>query len=266
MQRGKVMMKLIVSDMDGTIVKSNLEIPHEIVPIFRTLIDKGIVCGIATGRSFHSIKHTFKEIYDDMLIISENGAMVYYKGEVLQAATIPKEMAKQVYEISKRSDGVIAFSGVKKGYVFNGNEDVMHIMEHHFPKLECIDSFDDIDVEFLEISIYFKNQTSLNTLALFDELKEEVNAVSSADDWIDINVHGLNKGEAIQHIQQKLGIKKEESMAFGDNMNDLELLQCVEESYAVGNAHEKVKEVAKHVIGTNDDEAVLAELKKLYSL
>lgn len=260
------MIKLIVSDMDGTIVKSNLEIPEEIVSIFQSLIDKGIACGIATGRSFHSIRNTFKDIVDDMIIISENGAMLYYKGTVLKTTTFTKEVAKEINEVTKKSDGVIAFSGVKKGYVFNGNDDVMHIMEHHFPDLECVESFEDIDDKFLEISIYFKNQNSQESIDLFEPLHEHVSAVSSGSDWIDINVKGLNKGEGIKILQERLGISKEECMAFGDNLNDIELLQSVGESYAVENAHEQVKEIAKHIIGTNNEESVLKELKKLYSL
>ena len=256
------MIKLIVSDMDGTIVKSNLEIPSEIVTIFRLLIDSGIACGVATGRSFQSIKRIFKEIVDDMIIISENGAMIYYKGEVLKSTHIPKDIAIKIYEISKTTDGVAAFSGVHKGYVFKGNNDVMHIMEHHFPNLKCVDSFDEIDDEFLEVSIYFKNQNALKYLPLFDVLKHKVHPVSSGNDWIDVNMQGLNKGKALQCIQHKLGILKEESMAFGDNMNDIELLQCVEESYAVANAHEEIKKIAKYTIGSNDQESVLRELKK----
>ena len=75
---------------------------------------------------------------------------------------------------------------------------------------------------------------------------------------------GVNKGEGLKQIQKKMGIKREESAAFGDFLNDIELLESVENSYAMENAHERCKESAKFIIGSNNDYAVTREIRRMF--
>ncbi len=81
--------------------------------------------------------------------------------------------------------------------------------------------------------------------------------------WIDITIPGASKGAALERIQNTLGISPEETAAFGDNGNDISMLKRAAESYAVANARDEVKAVAKHVLTDTSDHAVLDVLEAL---
>ena len=82
--------------------------------------------------------------------------------------------------------------------------------------------------------------------------------------WLDALMPGVNKGSALKLIQEDLGILPSETIVFGDNQNDLEMMDCAELSYAVSTAREEMKAKAKGgVIPSFAEDGVLAELKKL---
>ena len=88
-------------------------------------------------------------------------------------------------------------------------------------------------------------------------------AVLSAESWVDVINANVNKGNAIKVIQDIYGISPEECVAFGDYMNDYEMLRNCGESYAMENAHDEIKKVAKYIAPSNDDEGVMQVLKKI---
>ena len=71
---------------------------------------------------------------------------------------------------------------------------------------------------------------------------------------------------AVGILQQRLGISKKETIVFGDYLNDYEMFNCAEETYALENSHEDIKKIAKHIIPTNDEFSVIHELKKIFDL
>ena len=84
----------------------------------------------------------------------------------------------------------------------------------------------------------------------------------SGEDWIDLMRPGMNKGLAVRIICGRLGIAPDECMAFGDYLNDLELLQAVGESYAMANGHEALRSAAKHICPSNDDDGVCRTIRR----
>ena len=90
-----------------------------------------------------------------------------------------------------------------------------------------------------------------------------ISAVCAGKEWIDLFDKDGNKGNAVEQIQKIMGIKVSETMVFGDNLNDIEMLHRAEYSYAVGNAREEVQREANYIADTNVNDGVLKELKKL---
>ena len=80
---------------------------------------------------------------------------------------------------------------------------------------------------------------------------------------MDVMEKGANKGTALNKVQELFGISKEETAAFGDNHNDLEMLREAGDSYAVANARREVKEAARFLIKSNNEDGVLQQLKKI---
>lgn len=81
--------------------------------------------------------------------------------------------------------------------------------------------------------------------------------------WLDCVPVSSGKGTAVEFLQQALSIGKEETMAFGDNQNDMDMLRCAGKSFAVANARDELKEIATGICGSYGEDGVLRELKKL---
>ena len=90
----------------------------------------------------------------------------------------------------------------------------------------------------------------------------QAHIMTAGERWVDCVPLGVDKGTALSQIQQKLGFSQEDTVAFGDNGNDVGMLNCAGESYCVEGGREEVKRAAKHVIGRMEDDAVLDVLKR----
>lgn len=86
--------------------------------------------------------------------------------------------------------------------------------------------------------------------------------VVSAKIWLDVMNAKASKGAAIQYLQQTMNFTPAETMTFGDYLNDLEMLQVSEHSYAVANAHEEIKKIARFSAPSNQESGVLTVLKE----
>lgn len=83
--------------------------------------------------------------------------------------------------------------------------------------------------------------------------------------WVDCANKGANKGSALRHFQEEYGITPDETLAFGDNLNDIEMLKRASHSFAVENARDEVKEAANFVAPSYKEDGVLQVLKAVLS-
>ena len=96
---------------------------------------------------------------------------------------------------------------------------------------------------------------------LREQFADRANIMAAGPKWVDIVANGADKGAALERIQKRFGISPEETAAFGDNENDIGLLQLAESSYAVANARQAVKDAAREVIGPMSEDAVMKVMK-----
>ena len=87
--------------------------------------------------------------------------------------------------------------------------------------------------------------------------------VVSGSVWIDINNKGINKGDAVKKLQKDLNISYDETMVFGDYLNDAEMMASCNHSYAVANAHEEIKKMAKFIAPSNKKNGVLSTIENV---
>lgn len=100
-------------------------------------------------------------------------------------------------------------------------------------------------------------------IEFIDKWKDKLHLVVAGDWWIDCLMHGVNKGTALQSIMDKFSYTKDEVLATGDNMNDIDMLKVAGTSYAVSSARKDVKEICDKVIGNYETDAVLQEWKNI---
>lgn len=258
------MIKLIATDMDGTFLNSQKQFDKQFFDIFFKLKEKGIKFVVASGNQYQRLYQKFIPMSSDMIFIAENGSLIADGTKVLYKNTIKKEHVQQICEIfEKLNDCFIILCSQKAAYVKNVHEAYKDVVSTYYCSYEFVESFEDIyDEGIMKIAIYDPKediQVFLNKVK--DQLPEGVKVVTSGNMWMDIQNKNINKGIALTYVQDLFNISPEESMAFGDQMNDYELLQSVKYSYAMENAVDPIKNIAYAICPNNEEQGVIQTIE-----
>lgn len=261
------MIRFIASDIDGTLVQDgNSELNPEYYDVIMKLKEKDIIFVAASGRQYPSIVKLFEPIKDDMIFIAENGAFIKCRGEEMYHNAIGKDKVHElIHDIRNIPDCEICLSGKYVLYIESKNEKFINLLVHEYKnEVSIVPDLLAVEEDFLKVSIFTFNNAEVDAgPIIFPKWQDQFEIVSAGTYWLDIMNKNVNKGEAIKQIQRQLSFTKEETMIFGDNINDISMLQEAEESYAIGNAREEVKAVAKHIADKNINHGVLQVLKTL---
>lgn len=258
--------KLIATDIDGTLLPEGTDrLNPEIFDVVLKLKKQGTVFVGASGRQYHSMAHLFEPVKNDMIFIAENGAYVNCRGKDILECTIEREhVARLVRQLRNVPGGCITLNARDGFYVehkdpkfldliLNGYHNIVHQVEDVLA----------VDTEVIKVSLYMEKGIEREAQGFVSQWKDILNCAIAGDIWLDFMRRGVNKGNALRSIQKALSITPEETMAFGDNLNDMEMLSCAGQSYAVGNARAEVKAAAKYVTDTNVNDGVLKVLRTL---
>lgn len=260
------MIKLVLSDVDGTLVKDGTsDLNPEYYQVIRDLKKKGIIFAVASGRSFDSIASLFAPVVNDIIIVAENGAYINCRDYDIHEDVIDKELFYQLVDDIRLIDGgIIVACCKKKTYVDTDDEKFLDMICNGYGNnIERIGDVKNIKEDIIKVSIYHHIDAVAVAGDFIDKWKPCIHAVCSGTNWVDCMNISTNKGSALRSIQKTLSIKKEETMVFGDNLNDIEMIENAGYSFAVGNARDEVKAAAINLADTNINDGVLKELKKL---
>lgn len=258
------MIKLIASDMDGTLLDSNGMLNESFYPTFSKLRKKGITFVAASGRQYHNLVKTFENVKDDIIFAAENGTYIVQNGKELYSNCISSDIIPELCLLAKKlTNCYILLCGKKASYLQCKNEFVIDEVKKYFENVEIVSDFTNINDEFLKFTLCDFNGANDNSYTIFNEkYKDKLKVVTSGDIWLDIMNKDANKGVAIKFLQSMLNISPDETMAFGDYYNDLEMLRSCKYSYAMENAVEAVKKASNFLTTTNDNNGVVLAINK----
>lgn len=260
------MIKLIASDIDGTLVRDGgHELNPEILDVILKLRKKGIQFAAASGRQWASIESIFEPIKEKVFYLSDNGAYVGCHGRNLFLNTIDRDtVAEMVLDIRQSEDLDIMVSGPDVIYLETKNRQFIDWMLNGYQyRVKLVDDLTKVNDQFIKVSVYRKDHVEKATVFLREKYQDRFKIAISGDMWMDCMKPGVSKGQAIKLLQESLDIKKEETMAFGDQLNDIEMLTQSYYSFAVGNARSEVKAVSRFQTDTNEQDGVLKILRLL---
>lgn len=267
------MLKLVLSDMDGTLLDDNKNLPSNFDYFMSKLKENNIIFCAASGRGYHSLKKSFESYYKEMLFISDNGTIVYHDDECIYYSEISFEKinkTKEMYSSVKTCH--LIYCGINGSYCFRDDFETLKPCMIYYTTLKPIDSFDEINDHICKVAIYDEYNALENIGHLSTLVPSDLAVVNSATNWIDISNKDVSKGSATKIILEKLNISYDETMAFGDFNNDIEMLNDVKYSFAMSNATKEVKEVARFLTSSNLEETVtnkvldFIDLKKVNSI
>lgn len=257
------MIKLIVSDMDGTLLDDNKKLHDDFWEVFDELKRRGIYFVPASGRQYFNIYEYFKRIKEGLVILAENGSFIVEDGKELYSKCLDRENILELTEtIRKIPNANIIFCGKKKAYIENTFPEFLAEVEKYYAKYEIVEDITKVDDEALKITICDLTGAEENSYPYVKKYSENFKVAVSGFVWIDITNKNSDKGTGLKVLQEKLGISKDETMIFGDYLNDYELMQQGEYSFAMENAHPELKKIAKFCGGDNNNSGVVKTIKK----
>ena len=265
------MIKLIVSDIDGTLVKDGtLDINPEYMDVIKKLTEKGIHFVACSGRQYCSERQLFAPVKDRIFFISDGGTLIRTSEKILKVHTLSAEIWKNMARMAKKempgcdyfiSSPDVSYAENAKTPMFRWLHDSYGYDIREVPDL-LKPSFE--NEQIMKIAIYNTDHCEEKCAPVFTPYwKDKVNMACAGKEWMDCTPHGADKKSAVAFLQEYLGIAPEETCTFGDNINDIEMLKNAGYSYAVANAREEVQAAAKAVCPSYLEDGVLQVLKSL---
>lgn len=259
------MIKLVALDMDGTLLNSKNELPEDFFPWVKN--HKEIKTVIASGRQYQTLCDNMAPIKDELTIIAENGGFVFSGGQMIYSDPMTPEHVKEILDWTSRKPGLVPIvCGAKSAYISKqAKQSVIDEASIYFHELKPCEKLLATAIEdvVVKVAVYVVGHKGEENLPYMEQLSEELSVVLSGDRWIDVANQTVCKGSAIRAIQEKFQIAFEESMCFGDYLNDVTLIQSCQESYCMENGHPGLKELAKYQTSSNDERGVMKVLETL---
>jgi len=257
--------KLVVTDMDGTLLNSKGQVSSTFFELYYELIKHNVHFVAASGRQYFSIVDKLDTIKNEITIIAENGGFVAQKDKELVKTNLPLSRVLELTPILRSIDNVyFTLCGKKSAYIETKDQRFISILKEYYSKFTFVDDLTKVDDDdFFKMAAYHFESSEKYIYPKVKHLEDKMQVKVSGQHWVDIAQPNANKGYALKILQDKLGITKKETMVFGDYNNDLEMLELADFSYAMKNAHPNVKKAARFETKSNDEEGVEFILEQL---
>ncbi len=243
--------------MDGTLLSSNKQLPRDFLAVFNRLKAEGIQFVVASGRQYYTLEDEFKHLNHNIVFVAENGGFIKWSGgEMVTRSVKPKDASGLINRIRAIEGANIVLCGKDGAYVEDTSKDFVSEMSKYYVRHKIVEDLTFVQDDILKIAVNDFSNMESSTYPQLKELSNDFQISTSSPIWLDIMPKGTNKGNAIKFLQEKFGVSKEQTVVFGDYLNDLEMMTEAKYSYAMANAHSLVKEAAAFEALSNDQEGV----------
>jgi len=262
--------RLVVADLDGTLLNSQ----HEITPFTEKMIRaaqaQGVLFTVATGKTFPSTVDVIKQFAIDIPVICGNGTQVFAPdGTLLHEDPIPQDYALEAIDLAQ-ARGFAPIIYTAKGLMASARDaNVEELVAHHEPEPELVGDLKQALLhgrKAYKLVLMRQDPSEVvrfqqELLRVFDGRAQIVN--SGLLSLVEVMPCGVTKGTALVHILEHVGLDLEETMCLGDNCNDLDMIQRAGIGVAMGHAPPDVRQYADYVTGTNDEDGVAHAIQRL---
>ncbi len=257
--------RLVATDMDGTLLNTKHELSPDFFPIFNRMKSLGIQFSAASGRQYQNLYNCFPGIQDEIIFIAENGSYVMHQGKELLVQDMGKEITHELLLKTRQLPNVLTIlCGKKSAYIDNTNPAFIDRLSMYYDEYRIVDNLLDVeDDQFLKIAICDLEGAEHNSYPHFSGYRDQLQIKVSGNVWLDLSHQLAHKGRALDIVQKKFGMTREQTMVFGDYLNDVEMMGEAHFSFAMENAHPEVKKAARFITQSNDNRGVLNILEKL---
>ncbi|SER44061.1 hypothetical protein SAMN04487944_104130 [Gracilibacillus ureilyticus] len=281
-------MKLIATDLDGTLLNENHEISEENIQALQLARDTGTEVVVATGRSYSAAKLPLQNAGLDFPIICLNGAKIYDKEErLIRSSPLDKDTCREIQQVCQQNNMYFEVFTNKATYSESREkflEVMIDIMVSAFPnltrkdveaeaanrfqqeKIETIHDFDALfnreDIEVYKVLAFSMDDAVLDRVRGKLTNEDKLTITSSGFSNLEFNHPDAQKGIAVRIFAEKYGIDMQNVMAIGDNFNDVSMIKAAGFGVAMGNANDEIKEIANYTSKSNRENGVAYAIKE----
>lgn len=270
------MKQLVAIDLDGTLLNSANQVSSANRQAIQQLTKQGVILAIATGRSQYSVKKIFQELGVDGYLIGQNGAQISRieagESELLYTQPLGNPAVFDSFQLALQTKVTVIANTLQMSYKLT-QDTAQLVQEFQMTRPDLVElSVEQMqDVLFKEKLTFLKMAFISRDTSMLELLKNQfsekgLNAFFSDRNYIELIAEGVNKGASLQWLSHHLHIGRKEILAFGDQENDIEMLQYSGLGIAMGNAQRKIKEAADSVTSSNNDSGVAKVLTKYFDL
>ena len=251
--------RLVCSDIDGTLLQyGKKELEGEIFEQIRQLHRRGILFCPASGRQYTSLRRRFAPVAEHCVFLCENGGVIYKDEQCIAKNPMPRALAEEIaMDMWTRSDGQgeVMLSGQNTAYLMERGLGMLKRVQFVGNHYKIIHSPREVPEPITKVSVYL-HQGVEGYVDRFVPRWKEANCAVAGPLWIDTTF--ANKGMGVRSVCRTLGIELEEVMAFGDNYNDVSMLDAAGMPYIMDSAAAPLRE--KYPLHTPRPEDVLRQL------
>lgn len=265
--------RLVVCDMDGTLLGADGRISLRTWEMIRAMRSAGITFVPASGRQYATLADLFADIHEGLTVIAENGTVVMRDGAEIAIEPLPAGVAGSVVDVvrdldsdsdnangsgdagrSERSDCGAVVCTPKMAYTERDDEDFLREARRYYHALTTVSDLHDIPGEPVKVAIFTfgEAEESVAPALVAAGIDSLADVVVSGHHWVDVMPPNVNKGVALERLQAALGVRRDETMVFGDYLNDLEMMDYAEASVAMANGHSDVIQRSRYVAPRHD--------------
>jgi len=247
--------KLIATDLDNTLLRRDKTISDYTVGVFKRCRESGILIAFATSRSEFASQRFSARIKPDVFV-SNGGSLVRVGETVIYSAPIPLDVTHAIIASCAANPNIKEIAVETANGYFNSQPiDPTWSGWIDYSHRQVVDFAMPIDYgEVYKISVYASEVDDvLETVSKHDDMDV---LCWTGEDWYQIKRVDVNKAAGLEHVARHLGISLADIVAFGDDVNDLEMLEKCGTGVVVANAIDEVKAVADYVCGDCDDDGV----------
>ncbi len=260
------MIRLICSDMDGTLLDEDSRMPPETFGLIRELSQAGVRFCVTSGRRYDTLCEFFEPVVCDMDFVASNGCQVYVQGTMIDREIYSHKAVIKLAQVVRMFDCLhLMLNDRTHTFLLDDIGKYERAIDKDLRNNLRVREVPAPEVNILKGSIYCEDATYLMdmTYALDRELGDSFRFAPSDKRWIDVMPRYVSKATGIQQVMAHYGITPDQVMAFGDSMNDYEILRLVGHPVAMQNARYAVQQISERTIGTNSEHSVQREMRKV---
>ncbi len=261
--------KIFATDLDGTFLRGDHRFDKErLKRILEQFREKDYLFVAASGRSLLSLQSVFAGFEEDMAFLAENGSLVAYRDQMIfEEAAIPREvylpLIQKIKEAPFGSKSQILLSGKNGGFLLDTVlPEYYNRIIAYYPNCRKVNDFHEVTEAIVKLVVTFSEEELDAANDWLNTTFSDIQSVTTGFDSVDIILNGGNKAVGLSHLCDYFGLTAADVIAFGDNQNDLEMLDFAGHALATSNARPIVKEAADEMIGHCNDDAVLEYIEE----